>query len=270
MRLFKLPIIISLLIHFIVLFSLAWIKLGTEYKDTKVIAVELLKQKQERLIKRPMPVHSKYVVYKFTDQQIPVKNIQRNRVDAPLILNNIDIQVSSYLENISYFNNELVSFTNNIKTTSIIHPEYTPLQRISPRTHLKSIPNSNGDKFIVEELPKFAKPDIKISFIQKDNKSLRKYLDIVRKRVEENKKYPSSAMNSNLEGRVGVRFAILTDGRLEYVNIAHSSGIEALDQSAIESIYDSAPFPSIPPDIDLDRIEVVVYIVFKISQLGKL
>ncbi len=115
MKSFKLPIIISLLIHSIVLLSLAWVKLGVDYNDTKMIAVELFKQKQERLIRRPMPVHSKYIVYKLTDQQMPAKSIQRIQVDNSPTLFNINIQTSSYFENINYSDNEIVSFTNNIK-----------------------------------------------------------------------------------------------------------------------------------------------------------
>lgn len=268
MKIFKLPIIISLLIHSMVFLSLAWIKLGAEYKDTKMIAIEFFKQKQERLVRRPMPVYSKYIIYNFTDQHIPVKNIQRRQIDTLPALTHINIQPSLYFENINYSNNRLGSF-NNIPTKSMLHAKYIPLQRISTRPYLRSISNINGNKFIIDKLPGLAKPDMKVSFIKKDDNLLRKYLETVRKKIEKNKKYPLSAMNYNIEGRSGVKFNILIDGKLEDVKIIDSSGSEILDQAALDSVYSSAPFPSIPPDIDMERIEVVVYIVFKISQFGR-
>lgn len=250
-----------------VFLSLAWIKLSAEYKDTKMIAIEFFKQRQERLVRRPMPVYSKYIIYNFTDQHIPIKNIQRRQDTLP-VLNHINVQPSLYFENINYPNNKLGSF-NNIPIKSMLHAEYIPLRRISARPYLRSISNSNGDKFIIDKLPKFAKPDMKVSFIKKDNNLLRKYLETIRKKIENNKKYPLSAMNYNIEGRSGVKFNILIDGKLEDVKIIDSSGSEILDQAALDSVYSSAPFPPIPPNIDLERIEVVVYIVFKISQFGR-
>ncbi len=235
-----------------------------------MVAIELFKQKQERLIKRPMPVHSKYIVHKFIDQHMPIKNIQINRVDTSPTLDHIINIRASYFENISYSSNEVISFTNNITTASIIRPERTYLQRIGVRPQIKSIPNSNGDKFIIDKLPELAKPDMRALFIQKDNRSLRKYLEMIRKRIEDNKKYPLLAINYSIEGRSGVKFTILANGKLENVEIIDSSGVEVLDQAALDSVYNSAPFPSIPSDTELDKIEVVVYIVFKISQFGKL
>lgn len=95
--------------------------------------------------------------------------------------------------------------------------------------------------------------------------AMRRFLEIVRKRIESKKRYPRSAREMGLEGRSGVKLTILKDGSLENVEITESSGNELLDNAALESIRRAAPFPPIPESIERNKIDISVYIVFKIN-----
>lgn len=271
MRLFRLPITISLLIHITVFLSAAWIKFGNEYIIAKATPVELLKQGQDRLVKRQIPIRSKYLVGKITNQYAPSTAVRINITDPMSTIVYGDIQSPIYVENISYSNHKSGSFSGiyHVPIRSVSHIKNIPLRQVSIRPSHKSICDNNGDKFINNKLLVLAKPDMNIKFVQKDNRSLRRFLDTIRKKIEANKKYPISAMESGIEGRSGVRIAILRDGQLEIAEIIDSSRNGILDHAALESVYSAAPFPPIPSDIELNRIEISVYIVFKISQFGK-
>ncbi len=60
-------------------------------------------------------------------------------------------------------------------------------------------------------------------------------------RIEALKQYPATARLHRLEGRVVVRIVIQGDGQITLATIAKSSGHEALDQAALETIRQASP-----------------------------
>jgi protein TonB len=92
---------------------------------------------------------------------------------------------------------------------------------------------------------------------------LQRYTRTVRMKIESQKRYPLTARRAMIEGRVGIKMTILRDGQLENVEIIESSGYEILDKSALESIQSSAPFPPLPKDIERKRIQISIYLTFK-------
>lgn len=95
---------------------------------------------------------------------------------------------------------------------------------------------------------------------------LQKFALTVRTRIESKKRYPTAARRFELEGRTGIKMTILKDGRLEKVEIVESSGYKSLDKAALQSVQNAAPFPPIPKAARLNRIEMRVHLIFKLSQ----
>lgn len=114
---------------------------------------------------------------------------------------------------------------------------------------------SSGFDFFDEVVPVQAKPSL-TDFLQR-------YTRTVRMKIESQKRYPLTARRAMIEGRVGIKMTILKDGQLESVEIIESSGYEILDKSALESIQNSAPFPPLPKDIERKRIQISIYLTFK-------
>ncbi|TKB57120.1 MAG: energy transducer TonB [Nitrospira sp.] len=79
----------------------------------------------------------------------------------------------------------------------------------------------------------------------------------LRRRVSELKRYPSTGRLNGLEGRVVLRVVIRADGHLSEVTVHKSSGHEALDNAALESIRLVCPLHMHQP---LGTSEVAVYI----------
>ena len=74
-----------------------------------------------------------------------------------------------------------------------------------------------------------------------------KYLQLVRTRIEENRRYPLVARKLGLEGQVLVRFVIAPDGGLKEVKLGESCGNWSLDEAALAAVRAAEPFPA-PPD----------------------
>ncbi len=75
---------------------------------------------------------------------------------------------------------------------------------------------------------------------------LEAYQEMVRARIEREKKYPSQARRRQEEGRVTLHFVIGSDGRLTALRVAKSSRSQALDEAAQEAVRRGAPYPSPP------------------------
>lgn len=72
------------------------------------------------------------------------------------------------------------------------------------------------------------------------------YYEIVRLRIEREKRYPSQARRRQIEGRVALTFAIGPKGELSDCRVKHGSGSPELDQAALEAVQRAAPFPAPP------------------------
>ncbi len=81
--------------------------------------------------------------------------------------------------------------------------------------------------------------------------------ELLRRRLAEIKHYPSAARLNGDEGKVVLRAVIRADGHLSEVKVHRSSGHEALDNAAIESIRLVCPLHMHQP---LGTTEVAVYI----------
>jgi TonB family protein len=116
---------------------------------------------------------------------------------------------------------------------------------------------SSGFDFLDEVIPVQAKPSL--------TDLLQIYTRTVRMKIESQKRYPLTARRAMIEGRVGIKMTILKDGQLEKVEIIEPSGYDILDKSALESIQNSAPFPQLPKDIERKRIQINIYLTYKIE-----
>jgi periplasmic protein TonB len=89
------------------------------------------------------------------------------------------------------------------------------------------------------------------------------YVDAVRRRVSDNwMKYEVDPRISNAN-RVYVTFDILRDGSPSNVQLASSSGVPSLDQSAVRAVQRVDRFNPLPPDYSGNRVSVEFYFEYK-------
>jgi len=69
-----------------------------------------------------------------------------------------------------------------------------------------------------------------------------------------------------LKGTVHIKFTILSNGKVEEVEVAHSSGYETLDKAAILAIKTATPFPPFPKAMRRESLRIEVPLVFKLIE----
>ncbi len=90
------------------------------------------------------------------------------------------------------------------------------------------------------------------------------YFEIVRIKIKSRKKYPESAKNKHMEGRVKVRFVITADGQLSSLKIIKHSRHNSLDRAALNAVKDASPFPCPPSGLFAAPLSIKLSIVFEL------
>ncbi|MBF0282877.1 MAG: energy transducer TonB [Magnetococcales bacterium] len=78
------------------------------------------------------------------------------------------------------------------------------------------------------------------------------YLSRLHEQLRNAMRYPESL--KGLSGKVRMTIIISRNGTLESVKLLASSGAEALDQAALASVHNAAPFAPLPDAWKLERI----------------
>ncbi|MFH1538307.1 MAG: TonB family protein [bacterium] len=96
-------------------------------------------------------------------------------------------------------------------------------------------------------------------------KLLEEYKQKVYGIIQSNKNYPPAARRRGLQGAAGVAFAIGRDGSVEGVRVIKTSNYALLDDAAAETIRKIGRFPPLPPELEMERLELGVSIVFRLE-----
>lgn len=109
----------------------------------------------------------------------------------------------------------------------------------------KPSPGERGDRGeIVDDAISLENPDPRF----------RDYLLAVKTKVQSNWAFPC-VKNPTTEdceyrpARLVIDFGILANGRVQYVELRESSGMQIYDDSAVNAVRLSSPFPQIPDDV---------------------
>jgi protein TonB len=95
-------------------------------------------------------------------------------------------------------------------------------------------------------------------------KSLLRYQDSIKQKIQENKKYPRWALRAKHQGMVRIVFDVLSSGTVKNLNIIQSSGFDELDTEALQAVERASPFLSFPEMLKENEIQIEVDVVFTI------
>ena len=91
------------------------------------------------------------------------------------------------------------------------------------------------------------------------------YQQLIKQKIEENKRYPLLARNKGIEGEVWVKFEILKNGKVKNINVVKSSRHQILDNAAIESIKKANPFPPFPEGLKESSLVINICLRFELK-----
>ncbi|MDQ1317296.1 MAG: periplasmic protein TonB [Candidatus Poribacteria bacterium] len=262
----RISIIISLIIHSIAFSTFAWIKFNVEKKTETAIPVSFVKEKQTNLLRRSSPVRQ-LILYNQSSQRYSPEQptyISTNYGLSPDFHTNLYSDISSEVGILEYESLQAIKplysgfqhHKNMSMTVSLGGFRSRPVQVYrNVSSGYKLISHNSLESMTPKE---WLTPDL--------SGILQSFFGSIRKKIESKKKYPELAKDAGIEGRSGVKMIILKDGQLEKVEIVDSSGNQLLDNAAVQSILKAAPFPPIPKDVKQSKIEVSIYLVFKIAR----
>lgn len=78
-----------------------------------------------------------------------------------------------------------------------------------------------------------------------NNKQLPALLALLHAAIEQQKQYPPAAVEMEREGTVTLTFILYTDGTIQNLQIAKSSGTSSLDTAALTAVKQAVPFKNI-------------------------
>jgi len=90
------------------------------------------------------------------------------------------------------------------------------------------------------------------------------YLEIVKLKIEKNKKYPENAKRRQMEGTVTLKFIITASGDIRNTEIEKSSRHAVLDDAALKALENAAPFPRPPVRFFSGDVPIQISIVFEL------
>ena len=93
-----------------------------------------------------------------------------------------------------------------------------------------------------------------------------RYLTRVMQKLEAVKKYPPPAYRRGIEGTTEIAFTILANGNAEAVETRRSSRRPVLDNAARSMITRASPFESLPKELGLRQMQLIVPVAFRIEE----
>jgi len=268
-RFFANVLVASLVLHIIALSALAWVKVYIDQDmESAKVPVTFVEEQKTRVLRR-----SAHVRPAASLDESPQSRPSGQRLSArPDYGTFSDFHVSGTQEKVfsqvKSLGNEVLH-GNGIQRPSVAlrqdmaRPMATELRSTNTRSSQTQLGISGGHELFGNSSLELAKPEVSMDI---DMESvLQKFFDVVRGKIESKKSYPISARDARIEGRSGISITILKDGRLEAVEIVDSSGHAILDNAALSSVRNAAPFPPIPEETGRDRIRMHIYLVFKIA-----
>lgn len=261
----SLSIIISITSHIIILSILAIIRIYNDESIRDKISVSLIKEKKLTHIQRPLPSR-------------PLLSVSKSHKDKILEQRSFIISQKEHKE--PQINKSGISVTR-VEPIKQINPELRiPILSVKPNERFKYgiLANSHKDIPLREinikprttdgynifsdalKLPVYKPKLVMVDDVMKE------YINSIRKKIELKKRYPIVARDMGIEGRVRIKLVITKDGSLEKVEILETSGHEILDETALRSIRDAAPFLPIPEELKKNKLELSIYLTFEISK----
>ena len=96
------------------------------------------------------------------------------------------------------------------------------------------------------------------------------YFEQIRRRIKENWIYPREAGERGIGGQLLIEFGIRKDGWLQFVDLKRSSGVQVLDQYALNALKLAQPFPPVPDTVAKNTLGIAGIFTYQIVDTGLL
>ena len=170
---------------------------------------------------------------------------------------------------ISFISKNVEQVIHNLNLIKEI--EYQVKIRQYPKTIAEPIKEIEHKPIFIISASNFFPKHYKFNNINKNSVkekvfSFSHYLQLVKQKIEKNKRYPLLARNKGIEGEVWLKFEILKNGKVKNIKVVKSSHYQILDKAAIESIKKANPFPPFPKELKENSLIINVCVRFELKE----
>lgn len=163
---------------------------------------------------------------------------------------------------------EQPSDVNRLKVSQRPIPKFKPM-RMAPVE--ADLPKSLVERISMPDTPNV--PGLNISDWNPENLvatedqaiTATSYLEMVRLKIENHKRYPKVAKIMEIEGKVTIRFIITPEGNVRAARVVKTSRHGVLDTTALKAVRDAAPFPKPPRRFFKGEIPLELTVVFELT-----
>lgn len=134
--------------------------------------------------------------------------------------------------------------------------ETKPVQENTPAPRTTAAPRSERSTAAVPSAPSPGSAASKAA--------IARWRDLVVARLQQNKRYPSSAETRHEQGVVTLSFTVDRNGRVLARSIARTSGVAALDAEVLAMVQRAQPLPAFPAAMAQHSVNLVVPIRFSL------
>lgn len=163
---------------------------------------------------------------------------------------------------------------NKVIKKTVIQKKTIPVKKnISLKMKSPDLPVEKKRKPDVPENEKHKVSDLKltkshdptVSNSNKQSVSPADYFDMLRHKIEQNKKYPKRAKRRHIEGRVKIQFVVTNEGLIKFLKIVKRAKDRDLNKAALNAVRNAAPFPRPPSDLLEDALHMEITLVFELT-----
>jgi periplasmic protein TonB len=147
-------------------------------------------------------------------------------------------------------------------------PDLKPID-VNPKEIL--LPESLREKSGAQDLSVISAPEIaewrpeeKLA-VAEPYETAESYFEMIKRRIEQQKTFPEAAKFRRIEGRVGIRFVLTSNGEILSVIVRKKSGSLLLDDAALDAVRKAAPFPQPPPELFQGGLLLDLEMVFELN-----
>lgn len=142
--------------------------------------------------------------------------------------------------------------------------EKKKLKKIEQSKQAEPESEPQSEEVAIKKLPEKSIEE-EIEVIDPEQEAMLRYQDMIKQRIQQERRYPLWAKKQAIEGSVYLSFKVLTNGLTRDIEIIQSSGYEILDREAIKTIQRGEPFPTIPKEINMPSLQMRISLVFKLK-----
>lgn len=136
--------------------------------------------------------------------------------------------------------------------------------KVKEAISVESAPKPEPEKISAVKIPQKKQEEVKSQI--KEEEAIFRYQDSIKRKIEENRRYPYIARMGGMEGVACIEFTVYSSGKLGNASFTSKCRHNILNEEAMNTIFRAQPFEKFPSGILRDFIKINASVVFDLQE----